>query len=215
MPFELSPSSINLFLECPRCFWLEKHKVWKRPSAGFPTLPSGMDRILKEHFDRFRDRGELPPELRNSECRQGYSLFQDTSLLREWRNARKGISWKDEEGNVLRGGIDNLLVKGNKLVVLDYKTRGFPAKEETYKAYQHQLDIYTFLLRKNGYSTENFAFIIFYVPKKVTETGEVIFDSELVKMSVNVENAERIFREAISLLKGPCPKEKCEWCERV
>ncbi|MEM3408160.1 MAG: hypothetical protein QXT40_01430 [Candidatus Micrarchaeia archaeon] len=97
MPFELSASSLGLFLECPRCFWLEKHKVWKRPKAGFPTLPSGMDRILKEHFDRFRDRGELPPELRNRECMRDCSLFRNISLLKEWRNVRKGISWKDKE----------------------------------------------------------------------------------------------------------------------
>lgn len=32
MPFKLSPSSIALFQECSRCFWLDKHKVWKRPS---------------------------------------------------------------------------------------------------------------------------------------------------------------------------------------
>ncbi len=47
MTFTLSPSSLNLMEECPRCFWLEKHKVWKRPSSVFPSLPSGMDNILK------------------------------------------------------------------------------------------------------------------------------------------------------------------------
>ncbi len=53
MAFKLSPSSLNLMQDCPRCFWLTQHKVWKRPAGIFPSLPSGMDRILKIHFDKF------------------------------------------------------------------------------------------------------------------------------------------------------------------
>ena len=69
MGYRLSPSALNLFKECPRCFWLTHHKVWKRPSGIFPSLPSGMDRILKVHFDKFRDGGRLPPEICESgEC---------------------------------------------------------------------------------------------------------------------------------------------------
>lgn len=60
--FKISPSGINLMEECPRCFWLEKHRVWKRPAGIFPSLPSGMDRILKNHFDKFMARGIMPPE---------------------------------------------------------------------------------------------------------------------------------------------------------
>jgi len=67
MTFKLSPSSLNLMNECERCFWLDKHNVWKRPNGIFPSLPSGMDRILKTHFDKFRDKGLLPPEL----CKNG------------------------------------------------------------------------------------------------------------------------------------------------
>jgi hypothetical protein len=51
-PFKLSPSKLNLFQECKRCFWLEKHKVWKRPQGIFPSLPSEMDKILKIHFHK-------------------------------------------------------------------------------------------------------------------------------------------------------------------
>ena len=52
MPYKLSPSTLNLMKECPRCFWLAQHKVWKRPAGIFPSLPSGMDKILKVHFDK-------------------------------------------------------------------------------------------------------------------------------------------------------------------
>ena len=213
MPFKLSPSSLNLMKDCPRCFWLDKHKVWSRPSGIFPSLPNGMDRILKTHFDKFRDKGKLPPELNNHEHISDMKLFDDEELLKIWRNNLKGISWTDEEGNILHGAVDNILKKGKKLIVLDYKTRGFPLKEDTHKTSQNQLDTYNFLLRKNNYETEDYGFLLFYMPKEVLETGEVIFNTELIKMKTNPKNAENIFKYAIKLLNSDCPKDSCEWCE--
>ena len=199
--------------ECPRCFWLTQHNVWKRPAGIFPSLPSGMDRILKIHFDKFRDKGQLPPELcSNGECSR-MKLFDDKEKLKVWQNNWKGISFKDKNGNELHGAVDNLLTKGKKIVVLDYKTRGYPCKEDTHEHYKNQLDIYNFLLRKNGHQTEDFAFLLFYIPKEVMSTGEVIFDTELKKLKVDVANAEKIWKNAIKLLNSDCPKKSCEWCE--
>ncbi|MEK6875437.1 MAG: hypothetical protein AABX30_02030 [Nanoarchaeota archaeon] len=50
------PSSLSLMKECPRCFWLAQHNVWQRPAGIFPSLPSGMDAILKKHFDKFMEK---------------------------------------------------------------------------------------------------------------------------------------------------------------
>ena len=214
MNFKLSPSSLNLMSECPRCFWLTQHKVWTRPSGIFPSLPSGMDSILKKHFDRFRDKGELPPELRNTECEEDKcKLFDDEEKMKVWRSNLKGISWTDKDGNILHGAVDNLLQKGKKLIVLDYKTRGFPLKEDTHEHYQNQLDIYNFLLQMNDYETEDYAFLLFYHPKEVMPTGEVIFNTDLKKMKVDVKNAGELFEDAIRLLNGDCPKKSCVWCD--
>ncbi len=211
--FKLTPTYLDLMKECARCFWLSQHKVWKRPNGIFPSLPTGMDRILKIHFDKFRDKGELPPELCEKDDCENMKLFDNKSLLKKWRNNRKGIVWQDEKGNLLKGAIDNILVKDGKLIVLDYKTRGFPLKDNTHEHSQDQLDIYNFLLRKNGYQTEDFAFLLFYIPKEVTETGEVIFDTVLKKMKINIQNAEKIWERAIKLLNSECPQKGCEWCE--
>lgn len=207
--------------ECPRCFWLHHNKGKKRPAGIFPSLPSGMDRILKIHFDKFRDKGKMPPELKTKEC-EGCKLFDNKELLEEWRNNRKGISFADKQGNILHGAVDNLLVKGKKLIVLDYKTRGFPLKDDTAEHYQNQLDIYNFLLRKNGYDTEDFSFLLFYYPKEVLESGAVIFDTKLIKMKVDVDDAEKLWKKALKLLDGPCPKkhedeqeEICQWCKLI
>lgn len=212
--FRLSPSALNLMKECPRCFWLHQHKVWRRPVGIFPSLPTGMDRILKVHFDKFRDKGELPPELcENHECKN-MKLFDDKELLKVWQNNWKGVSFTDKNGNELHGAVDNILVKGKKLIVLDYKTRGYPLKEDTAEHYRLQQNIYNFLLRKNGYQTEDYFFLLFYIPKEVTPTGEVIFDTELIKMKVDVKMAEQIWEKAIKLLNSECPQKGCEWCER-
>jgi len=213
MTFKLSPSSLNLMKDCSRCFWLTQHKVWKRPAGIFPSLPSGMDKILKVHFDKFRDNGELPPELCENDNCKGMKLFDDEDKLKIWQSNFKGIQFTDKKGNLLRGAVDNILVKGKKLIIMDYKTRGYPLKEDTAEHYRNQLDIYNFLFRKNDYETEDYAFLLFYIPSEVTKTGEVIFDTELVKMKVDVKNAEKIWKSALKLLDSDCPNKSCEWCE--
>ena len=215
MPYKLSPSSLSLLKECPRCFWLNHNKNIKRPDMIFPSLPSGMDKILKEHFDRFMKDGKLPPELKklNGEVK----LFDNEELLKVWRSNFKGIPWNDKKGNLIHGAIDNLLQKKNKLIVLDYKTRGYPLKEDTHEHYQDQMDIYNFLLRKNGYETEDYTYLLFYHPHQVEENGHVCFNTDLVKIKVNIKNAENILKKAVKVLESemPKPNENCGYCKWV
>ena len=211
--YKISPSSINLMLECPRCFYLQIVKSIKRPETPFPSLPNGMDKILKEHFDRFMEKGLLPPEIReNKECKS-CKLFSDKEKLKIWRNNKKGLEY-EQDGILLRGAIDNILVKGKKLIVLDYKTRGFPLKEDTHKHYQAQMDLYNFLLKENGYNPEDYSYLLFYYPNKVLETGEVIFDTVLKKIKTSAEDGERLFLKAIKIIKGEMPQssEDCGFC---
>ena len=210
---KLSPSALKLSIECPRCFWLHHHKVWKRPSSPMATLPTGMDRILKEHFEKFMKQDKLPPEIcENGECKS-MKLFTDTDKLKIWQSNFKGVQYEDKDGNVLKGAVDNILTKGKKLIVLDYKTRGFPVKEDTIAGNQNQLDTYNYLLRKNGYETEDYGFLLFYMPKEVMATGEVIFDTQLEKVKTNPSNAEKIWKNGLKLLDGDCPTKCCDWCE--
>ena len=101
----------------------------------------------------------------------------------------------------------------DKLVVLDYKTRGFALKDDTHEHYQDQMDIYNFLLRKNGRDTEDYAYLLFYHPKEVMQTGEVIFNTDLKKIKIDVKNAEKIFKKALKVLNSNCPKKSCDWCD--
>lgn len=207
----LSPSTINLYKDCPRCFWLHINKKLKRPDTPFPSLPSGMDRVLKEHFDNFAKDGKLPPELQ--ELNGEVTLFDDFNLLKTWRNNLRGIRW-EENDVVLHGAVDNILKKDNKLIVLDYKTRGFPLKEDTHEHYRDQLDLYNFLLRKNGYETEDYAYLLFYHSQKVNATGEVVFHTDLMKIAVSVTHAEELLKNAVACLRSelPPPSKNCAFC---
>lgn len=211
MAFRLSPSRLNLFLECPLCFWLSEQGV-HRPSGPFPSLPGGMDRKLKVYFDKYRAEGKLPPEL---EGKVEGKLFEDVKLLDVWRNNRKGLSWKDDEGNILMGAIDECFVDEDKLIVVDFKTYGgSEIGEEKIEFYQNQLDCYALLFEKNGYKHPGFAYLIFFMPEEVKEHGIVKFKIEVKKVRVDSSRALKTFNEAVQLLSGkrPAKHSECEFC---
>jgi hypothetical protein len=218
-PLTLSPSSISIFRDCPRCFWLQFNRGIKRPDTIFPSLPAGMDRVLKAHFDRHRHDRSLPEELHGKF--QG-SLFDDFKLLEIWRNNYKGLRYKDTTtGATLMGALDDLFVTSDgKYAPLDFKTRGYPRKDDTHSYYQHQMDIYSFLLEKNSLAPADFAILIFFHPTGVDERHNVIFDADPVKVAVDRARGEKLFLSAVSCINGPEPSPSkecgfCQWAEKL
>lgn len=211
MPYILSPSTLSLLKDCPRCFWLHMKKQQFRPTGIYPSLPYGIDKAMKTRFDYYREHGGLPVELLKLK-NEGIALF-DNVMLALWRG--KGIQWKDEQGHILKGVIDDILQQGNKVMVLKYVTRGFAAKKETISYYQNQLDIYTWLLQKNGYPTEESAYVVFYYPKTINWQGDVWMEKEVHKVKVSVKNAEKLMRSALMVLEGNMPEaeKKCGYCQ--
>ena len=119
--FSLSPTTLNEFLDCPCCFYLKMNRGIKRPRGIFPSLPSGMDAVIKKYFDEHRKAGTVPKEIEPS----GFSLFANQEKLDLWRNPFKGgFQWTDSEGNVLKGAPDEIIEKEGTSAILDHKTRG-------------------------------------------------------------------------------------------
>jgi len=211
---KLSPSTLNLFLDCPRCFWLEKVKGIKRPRGIFPSLPGGMDRVIKSHFDSFRAQGKLPPEL-DGLGTEGIQLFSDQAKLELWRSWRTGLEYRDQDSSILSGALDDLLVKDGAYIPFDYKTKGSPTSEEdAVKYYQNQLDCYALLLHENRMPTAGYAYLLYYSPKTVRELGNVSFEIQAIKIQTDVERARQTFRKAVALIKGerPASGSVCEYC---
>lgn len=213
MKIRLSPSALSLFSECPRCFWLQVNRKMRRPSGPFPSLPSGMDIVLKRHFDQHRKEGSMPEEL---DGEVNGHLFRDIEKLKVWRNNFKGLQYVDEKSGVLlMGALDDLFVTSDgKYAPLDFKTRGFPRKENTHEFYRNQMNIYSFLLEKNGLKPADFAILVFYHPTGVDENHNVIFDPDSIKIKVDRNAGERLFLGAVECLLGkiPEPSKDCEFC---
>ena len=103
--------------------------------------------------------------------------------------------------------------------MLKYIARGFASKQETSSYYQDKLDLYTFLLQKNGFETEKFAALLFYYPKGMNSGGDIWFQKELKWRKVSVADAEKLFYKALTVLEGKMPKASsgcgfCMWKEK-
>lgn len=211
MGYTLSYTGLKLFQECPRCFWLHYVKGIKRPKMPFPSLPSGMDRVLKNYFDLHRKQGTLPPEL---QALQGVQLFPDQEKVDKWRNPFGGLVWHDGLGNKLIGAVDEVLQQDEKLIVLDFKTCGRQPNTATARYYQDQMAVYCFLLSKNGFAISDSAYLLFYYPSSMQTQGNFSFQYMLVNMKVELSRTEALFNAAIELLHGPSPSPsgKCSYC---
>ncbi|OGW87549.1 MAG: hypothetical protein A3A81_03255 [Omnitrophica bacterium RIFCSPLOWO2_01_FULL_45_10b] len=214
-PIKLSPSTLNLFLECPRCFWLDKVKGIKRPRGIFPSLPGGMDRVIKAYFDTFRAKDILPAELNGNDFK-GVQLFHDQVRLEKWRNWRTGLEYHDEDGSIFSGALDDLLVKDGQYIPFDYKTKGsVTTEEDAVKYYRNQLDGYALLLHENQMPTAGYGYLLYYSPKSVSEKGAVTFELQAIKIATDYERASSTFKNAVALLKSsavPAVNGRCEYC---
>ena len=208
----VTPSSIGYLKECPRCLWLYFNEGVKRPRGLFPSLPSGMDEVLKSYFDEFRSRGDLPPEIKGKVIGR---LYPNLTRLKIMRQNFKGLTAQIPDFDMrLKGAIDELLVNNEgQHVIFDFKTRGYPIKVDTHKYYQDQLDLYALLLERNGLRPADYGYLFFLHPTTY-EAGKATFTSEIVKMNVHWKNGLAILKDVRDILKGPLPKAHtdCEYC---
>ena len=203
--FQLSPNSLNLFLECPHCFWLDKKMGVKRPPPYPYALNSAVDTLLKEEFDEYRSKNEVHPLLADNNIPA--KLFPNQDLLNQWRNNFSGIRYYDPELDAtLFGAVDDVLeFEGGKLAPLDYKSTGSKVAN-VYDRFQIQMDIYTYLLEKNGFSTPRKGYLAFYVVDKSNGfIDRLPFKKELHTIDTNPDDVYDLFKEAVATLRKDSP----------
>ncbi len=187
------------------------NKRVRRPRGIFPSLPGGMDLVIKDYFDKYRS--ELPPELVGKV--EG-TLMPNLNLMQEWRNWRTGLEYHDKKLDaVLFGALDDCLLDEVAYIPIDYKTRGSaPGEADSKKYYRTQLETYNLLLSANGYKIKDFAYLVYYYPKEVRRGGLIEFDIKIVKIETDIERTRKIFSSAVELLRGPMPSDagSCEHC---
>lgn len=200
---KLSPSTLNLFAECPRCFWLQLRKGIARPKGPFPSLPIGMDSVIKKYFETYRGKSTLPLILKDK--------IQGKLALA----MPKTLSFLDEDsGYTLYGRPDEYLeLPGELFAPLDHKTRA-SAPKELLPVYQNQLDIYDYLLGKMDYRTARKAYLVYYHPAPGILHEGFPFETTIKEIDTRPDSAEELFSKAIETLEADMPEssDNCEFC---
>ena len=114
----------------------------------------------------------------------------------------------------VNGAIDELLVSPDgKYVPFDFKTRGYPTKEDTHEHYRHQLDLYALLFKKNGYEPAEYGYLLFFWPESYG-MGMANFKTELIKMDVSPSRGVSVLEKVHAIVTGQLPKahDSCEFC---
>jgi len=202
---QLSPNSLNLYLECPHCFWLDKNQGIKRPPPYPYALNSAVDTLLKEEFDSYRAKNLTHPLLKEAGIKA--HLFSNQNLLNQWRNNFAGVRYFDQQLQAtLFGAVDDVLeFDDKKLAPLDYKSTGSSAAS-VYDRFQLQLDTYTFLLEKNGFKTARKGYLAFYiVDKNKGFIDRLPFRKEVMEINTNPSDIYEIFKDAVNILRNPAP----------
>ncbi len=210
---QLSPNSLNLFLECPHCFWLDKNLGVKRPPAYPYALNSAVDELLKEEFDAYRAKNLMHPLLSENNIKA--HLFPNQKLLNQWRNNLAGIRYFDQDiGATLFGAVDDVLqFDDNKIAPLDYKSTG-STTANVYDRFQLQLDTYAFLMEKNGYSISGKGYLAFYVVDKSRGfIDRLPFRKEIMEVETNSAGIYDIFKDAVNVLKKTAPSAHSRDCQ--
>jgi len=213
---KLSPSALSIFLDCPKCFWLDRNKNIKRPRGIYPSLPIGMDSIIKTYFDKYRVRNEIPPEVKD---KLPGKLFSNMAMLERWRSwFQTDLSHEDSTINAtLSGALDDCLTEDGLYIPLDYKTRGSELTDDPRKYYQNQLDCYCLILDSSGFKTKGVAYLLYFWPLEVFEKGMIQFKVEPIRIETNIDSAKKIFFDAVTCLNQEMPiaSPNCEYCNLI
>lgn len=219
--WKLSRSKIDLFLECPRCFYLD-NKLGVKRVPGFPfALNSAVDFLLKQEFDAHRVRGEQHPL--QTEYRVNARPASHPELD-EWRRNFGGVKHQHQPtGLLVCGAIDDLWINDQEeYVVVDYKAT---AKEEAVKAldkdwqdgYKRQMEVYQWLLRHNDLKVSDTGYFVYCTGKLDRQAFDkkIEFDINLIPYTGDDSWVEKTLQDIKECLDGkdlPAAGRQCDHC---
>ena len=210
MEYRLSPSSLNLLRDCPRCFWLKFRRNIERPQTPMASITTGLDVQIKNYFSRYRPQGILPPIIADN--------FKDKNVILVPRPL-SFLKFIDEEGVVFVGKLDEaLILDGEFYAPLDHKTRASPALN-VHEAYQLQMDSYDLLLQRNGFKTKNIAYLAYFTPQPGGELHQGFpFALDLKEVKTSPQRASQFIDKAKDILMAediPAASSNCQFCNYI
>ena len=220
--FRLSRSKIDLFINCPRCFYLDRRLGVGQP-PGYPfSLNSAVDKLLKKEFDIHRAQGTKHPLMEHYGIN---AIPLAHEKMDEWRDSiRRGITAAIDHTNVIiTGGVDDMWVSpSGEYIVVDYKAT---AKESEVNldadwqiGYKRQMEIYQWLFRQNGFPVSDTGYFVYCNGKTDKEAfdGKLEFDIKIIPYLGNTNWVTGTIQKAVECLKGdslPDPSDDCAFCQ--
>ncbi len=220
-PFKISRSKIDLFLNCPRCFYLDRRLGVAQP-PGFPfSLNSAVDKLLKKEFDGHRVAGTSHPLMKT------YGLnavpFKHPKID-EWREAlTAGIQYLHPQTNlIITGAIDDVWVDENgELMIVDYKSTSKDSEvnldADWQIGYKRQMEIYQWLFRKNNFKVSDTGYFVYAngdADKKAFD-AKLEFNITLLPHTGNDSWVDQAVVDLHKCLIGdnlPLSGEDCDYC---
>lgn len=217
----MSRSKIDLFMECARCFYLDRRLGIGRPPSFPFTLNNAVDLLFKKEFDIHRALGSTHPLMTTYGIRA--VPFAD-DRLEEWRDAlRRGIKALHEPTNLLiRGGIDDVWQNDKgELHIVDYKATAKPTEvnldADWQISYKRQVEVYHWLFRQNGFKVSPTAYFVYAngsVDRKAFD-GKLEFRVTVLPYDGDdswIPETLRNIKRALLEDELPEPSEACSYC---
>lgn len=221
IPYKVSRSKIDLFLNCPRCFYLDRRLGVAQP-PGYPfSLNSAVDKLLKKEFDIHRAKKVPHPLMKN----YGLDLVPfEHEKMDEWRDSLGGgIQYLHPKTNLLiTGGIDDIWVNDKgEISIVDYKATS-KSNEVNLDAdwqigYKRQMEIYQWLFRKNGFKVSDTGYFVYCngnADKKAFD-AKLEFDISILPYNGDDKWVEGAIIDLHNCLKNdnlPKPSLTCDFC---
>lgn len=219
-PFKVSRSGIELFTECPCCFYLNNVRGIRRPSGPPFNINKAVDALLKKEFDVHRDGKTPHPYMKQ------YGIdavpFQH-EMMNEWRENFKGVRYVHEPTNLLiTGAVDDIWQnEDGELIVVDYKATSkndeVNLDAEWQDGYKRQMEVYQWLLRQLGFKVSNTGYFVYCNGRADAKAfdGKVEFDVVLLPYTGNdewIEGTLEKLKECLDTANPPEPSHDCEFC---
>lgn len=162
--YKISRSKIDLFLECPRCFWFNERLRIKRPDTPPFQINKAIDELFKNEFDSYRKKKQPHPIMVENSIKAVPFAHEQ---LDTWRYNFTGIQFLHPTTNLLVfGAVDDIWqLESGELIVVDYKATSKKQEvtldAEWQNSYKRQLEVYQWLLRNNGFDVSNTGYFVY------------------------------------------------------
>lgn len=219
-PFRISRSKIDLFLECPRCFYLDRRLGVDRP-PGYPfTLNAAVDKLLKKEFDIHRAAGTTHPLM----AHYGIDAVPfDHEKINEWRENFKGVTYHHQPTNfIITGAVDDIWENNQgEIFVVDYKSTSKNGEVNLdapwQDGYKRQMEVYQWLLRQNGFKVSDTGYFVYANGNTDKEAfdAKLEFDVQIISYKGNDDWVEKALKDARNCLESdkiPKADKDCDYC---